>query len=98
MGYVYGELGDYDKSLEYYNKALSIRQKVLGEEHPDTATSYNNIGYVYSELGDYDKSLEYYDKALSIYRKVLGNEHPDTIKVRDNINQAREKMQSSKKG
>ncbi len=98
MGSVYDDLGDYDKALEYYDKALSIRQKVLGEEHPDTATSYNNIGYVYSELGDYDKSLEYYDKALSIYRKVLGNEHPDTIKVRDNINQAREKMQSSKKG
>ncbi len=85
IGIVYAYLGDYDKALEYYNKALSILQKILGEEHPDTAMSYNNIGTVYAYLGDYDKALEYYNKALSIRQKVLGEEHPDTAMSYNNM-------------
>ena len=28
----------------YYERALAIRETVLGPEHPDTATSRNNLG------------------------------------------------------
>ena len=86
IGQVYHyKIGDYDKALEYYFKALEIREKVLGKEHPDTATSYNNIGLVYGTKGDYDKALEYYFKAKDIYEKVLGKEHPDIATIHNNI-------------
>ena len=78
-------MGDYPKALEYYQKALAIKEKVLGEEHPSTATSYNNIGGVFDSRGDYPKALEYYQKALAIFEKVLGEEHPNTATVRNNI-------------
>ena len=78
IGNVYRKLGDYDKALEYHNKALEIKKAVLGEKHRDTADSYNNIGNVYSELKDYDKALEYYIKALKIRKDVLGEDHPNT--------------------
>ena len=39
--------GEYDKALEHYQKALAIELKQLGPEHPDVATSYNNIGLVH---------------------------------------------------
>ena len=79
------QIGDYDKALEYYFKALEIREKVLDKEHPDIATSYNNIGSVYDDKGDYDKALEYYFKALEIREKVLGKEHPDIATLYNNI-------------
>ena len=63
---------DYDKAMEYHLKALEIRETMLGMEHPDTATSYNNIGLVYHNQGDYPKALEYYTKALAIREKVPG--------------------------
>ena len=86
IGQVYHyKIGDYDKALEYYFKALEIREKVLGKEHPSTANSYNNIGTVYSDMGDYDKALEYYFKDLAISEKVLGKEHPDTATSYNNI-------------
>ena len=35
--------GKYAEAEPLYRKALAIRRKVLGEDHPDTATSYNNL-------------------------------------------------------
>ena len=43
MAGVYFKQGDYPKSLEWYQKALAIFEKVLGKEHPHTAITYNNI-------------------------------------------------------
>lgn len=37
-------LGNYKKSIEYYKQALDIKQRVLGERHPETATTLNDIG------------------------------------------------------
>ena len=56
---------------------MKIRSQVLGENHPDMATSYNNIGNAYCNRGDYDKALEFYQKALKIRFQVLGENHPD---------------------
>ena len=86
IGLVFNDqICDYDKALEYYFKALEIREKVLGKDHSDTAQSYNNIGTVYSDKGKYDKALEYYLKSLEIREKVLGKEHPDTAQSYNNI-------------
>ena len=77
--------GDYPKALEWYYKALAIAEKVLGLEHPHTATTYNNIAGVYNNQGDYPKALEWYYKGLAIYEKVLGLEHSSTATAYNNI-------------
>lgn len=95
IGAIYDDLGDYDKALEFHNKALEIRKDVLEENHPDTAASYNNIGIVYDELGDYDKALEYHNKALEIFEEVLGESHPYTQQTLQNIAIAKQKLEES---
>ena len=75
----------YSDALKWHKKALVIREKVLGADHPDTATTYNNIGLVYYSLGDYEKALEWYEKALAIQEKVLGADHPVTAATYNNI-------------
>mgnify|MGYP003302560315 CR=1 FL=1 len=75
----------YKKALAIDITLLDLREKVLGEEHPDTAGSYNNIGNIYTNQGDYEQALEYYFKALVIREKVLGEEHPDTAGSYNNI-------------
>jgi hypothetical protein len=42
----YEHQGKHDKAIECGEKALAIRVKVLGEDHPDVATSCNNLGNV----------------------------------------------------
>jgi tetratricopeptide (TPR) repeat protein len=75
---VYCEQGDYAKALEYCGKALAISERVLGPEHPDTVTMYNNIAGVYRTQGDYAKALEYYRKANVVFLSVFGENHPYT--------------------
>ena len=62
MASVYEHQGDYEKALEYYWKALEIRERVLGTDHPDTAATYNNMASVFYAQGDYEKALEYYGR------------------------------------
>ena len=64
---------------------MKIRESVQGQDHPNTAGSYNNIGIVYRNKGDYDKALEYYLKAVKIREAVLGENHPSTALSYNNI-------------
>ena len=75
----------YQDALFVYEKALAIREKVLGDYHPDTATTYNNLGILYKNIGEYDKALDYYLKALAIKEKVLGTDHPYTAQTYNNL-------------
>ena len=84
----YYQGGNYPKALEFYTKALNIKEKVLGKEHPDIATSYYNIGSAYYYMGNYPKALEFYTKALNIREKVLGKEHPNTATSYNSIGSA----------
>ena len=76
MGSVYSNMGEYSKALSYYEKCLDMRQKTLPANHPDLATSYNNIGSVYSNMGEYSKALSYYEKCLDMQKKTLPANHP----------------------
>ncbi|NGX52452.1 MAG: Photosystem I assembly protein Ycf3 [Candidatus Anoxychlamydiales bacterium] len=77
--------GEAQRSLYYDQKALVIRKKVFGEEHPHVATSYNNIGGSLGDLGRYEEALEYLQKALVILKKVFGEEHPHVATSYNNI-------------
>jgi tetratricopeptide (TPR) repeat protein len=59
-------------------RALAIREKVLGPEHPDTATSLNNLAVLVQAQGDLVGARPLLERALAIREKVLGPEHPDT--------------------
>jgi len=82
---VYSNQGEYAKALKWHYKSLVIKEKVLGLEHPSTATAYNNIALVYSRQGEYANALEWHYKSLVIKEKVLGLEHPSTATTYNNI-------------
>ena len=71
IGLVYSKKGDLDQALDYYQRALEIKEKQLGPNHVDVAVSYNNIGEVYSKKGDLDQAMDYYRRALEIKEKQL---------------------------
>lgn len=43
LGLVYGAQGDYVRALDMHEKALRIRRKVFGEDHPKTALTKRYI-------------------------------------------------------
>lgn len=86
IGSAYDYMGEcyYNQALDYYQKALAIREEILGE-HPDTATTYYDIACVYGFQGNDDMALKYHLKALAIREKKLRKNHPDLGKSLNNI-------------
>ena len=54
----------YDLALEYYNKALRIRKKNLGEKHPFVSGLYTRLGGVFEKQKKFGRAIKYYQKAL----------------------------------
>ncbi|MCE5319465.1 MAG: tetratricopeptide repeat protein, partial [Parachlamydia sp.] len=77
QGLICEKEGDAKKAIQYYKDALKIGIKVYGDEHPDVASSLNNLGSAWQDLGDAKKAIRYCEKALRIYKKVFGDEHPN---------------------
>jgi CHAT domain-containing protein/tetratricopeptide (TPR) repeat protein len=75
----------YKAAADLHRQALAIRIKVLGEEHPDTATSYNKLAGNLNVQGQHAEAQALCEKALAIWRKVLGEEHPDTAACYSNL-------------
>jgi tetratricopeptide (TPR) repeat protein len=58
---------------------------VLGDDHPRTLTSINNIGALLKSMGKLKEAELYYREALDGRRRVLGDDHPDTLRSINNI-------------
>ena len=71
-------LAAYAQARPLHERALAMRENVLGPEHPDTATSLNNLAYLLKDQGDLAGARPPYERALAIKEKVLGPEHADT--------------------
>ena len=71
------QTGDYQGAIAYHDRALSIRQTVLGADHPATARSLTQIGKALLFYGDKAHARPYFDQALAIQQAKLGD-HSDT--------------------
>jgi Tfp pilus assembly protein PilF len=63
----------------------TFKPLVLGPEHPDTATSLNNLGSLLHAQGGLTGARLYLERALAIQERVLGPEHPDTASNLNNL-------------
>jgi CHAT domain-containing protein len=77
--------GKFDEALEPCQLALAIREKAVGSEQSDLATSLNNLGLLYDSKGEYAKAEPLYERALAIYEKVFGGEHPLVATALNNL-------------
>ena len=71
-------MGDLPAARPYLERALAVRERVLGPEHPATAAGLNNLGALLVELGRVDEGRPFLERALAIYTARLGPDHPDT--------------------
>ncbi len=65
LGIIYNELNEYDKSLEFHNKALLIlNNNKLKNPSTCKASSLNNIGLVYMDKKEDKNAIKYFQEAL----------------------------------
>ena len=66
-------------------RALTIREKALGPDHPDVAMSLNNLAELYRAQGRYADAEPLHKRALTIREKALGPNHPDVALSLSNL-------------
>ena len=79
IGNAYRELGLLPEAEQHHVRAMDLRHRVLGTEHPDTLSGENNLGQLYREQGKYAEAEQLLAGTLKIRQRVLGEEHPDTL-------------------
>jgi tetratricopeptide (TPR) repeat protein len=84
-GYYLRVSAQYEQAEPLLQRALAIRERVLGSEHHDTATSLNNLALLYWNQGKFEQAEPLYQRSLAIRERVLGSEHPDTSESLNNM-------------
>ena len=85
IAYLLHYIGEYKRAEEWNMKSLRIREEILGEDHPATASSYHNLAYLNHSQGKYKEAEQLYKKALRVREKVLGKDHPATATSYNNL-------------
>jgi len=78
-------MGDLKRAELLTQRALSIKIKLYGYEHKETATTLNNLGLLYQYMNEYSKAIPLYIKSLNIREKKLGPKDIDVANSLHNL-------------
>jgi CHAT domain-containing protein/Flp pilus assembly protein TadD len=70
------QAGKFAEAMPLAQRALAIAEKALGPNHPDVATSLDNLVELYRVLGHSADAEPLAKRSLAIREKVFGPDHP----------------------
>ena len=86
LGNCYYGLGRPEKALEFYNKALKMREELSGSDyHYDMPVYKNQIGTVHEDRGEYEKAVKCYKDALELLEELKCLGYEDEALFRRNL-------------
>jgi tetratricopeptide (TPR) repeat protein len=77
--------GQVRSALSLRQEVLDNYRKLLGEEHPHTASAYTSLALNQYTQGKYAAAEVGFFKALDLRRKLLGGDHPYTASAYSNL-------------
>jgi len=77
--------GEYPQAQPLFEKALGIRRRLLADDFPDVARSYNTLASNLDAQAKYAAAQPLYHRALEIYRRLLTDDHPFTAGSYTNV-------------
>jgi len=85
LGRFYGGQGFYDLAEPWHEQCREVTRRRLGDNHPDVATSLNNLAALYNSQGRYKEAEPLYLEALDLRKRLLGDNHPDVAQSLNNL-------------
>ena len=76
---------DFTSAESLLREAARRQESRLGSQHPDLASTFNNLAVVCEKTGNFAAAREFYERAFSIASASLDSEHPLVITSRDNL-------------
>ena len=81
----YVSTGRLSEAIALLEQVLTDCVRVLGEDHPDTLASRNNLAGAYHAAGRLTEAITLYEQVLPDRIRVLGEDHPSTLTIRNNL-------------
>ena len=83
---------NYRQAVSFYDRALAIYGQVYQEtpNHPEIASTLNNLGNAWLALGDARQAVSYYERALAIFEQAYHEtpNHPEIASTLNNLGNA----------
>ena len=79
--------GQYAAAMTLAERAVKLARKRWGNQHPNVATSLNNLAGLYESQGRYGEAEPLYLQALDINRIALPDNHPRLASALNNLAQ-----------
>jgi CHAT domain-containing protein/tetratricopeptide (TPR) repeat protein len=73
---IYEDESRFTEAEDAVKRALAIRERKLGQDHPDVAASLNNLAHIDERLGQYAEADRLFQRAIAIWEEALGPNHP----------------------
>ena len=73
-----------EEAATAYDRALALKEKLLGPDHPDVAMTLNNLAVLRRAQGEHAEAAALYRRALSAFERALGKRHPKAVACRAN--------------
>jgi tetratricopeptide (TPR) repeat protein/transcriptional regulator with XRE-family HTH domain len=70
------EQASYKEAEQYLLQAQTISLKTVGEQHPQTATCWNELTVLYLYWGQYAQAEQFAQRALVLQERLFGPIHP----------------------
>ena len=82
---LYRAQGLYAEAEPLYKRALAIRDRMLGPNHPEVAKSLNRLGSLFYAQGRYPEAEPIYKRALAIREAALAQSPGDVADTLNNL-------------
>jgi tetratricopeptide (TPR) repeat protein len=79
-----GEAAEFAAALPHYERAVALRERSVGKDHPDVALVLTNLGVCYSRLGKLDEARATFARALTIRERIYGPTSPALLVTLNN--------------
>ncbi|ETS62059.1 hypothetical protein PaG_03616 [Moesziomyces aphidis] len=72
-------------AVRYQRQAVTVSERTLGLDHPETLNQYMNLAVLERSAGNTRESLLCQRRVLELWSLLYGQEHPDCINVLSNV-------------
>jgi tetratricopeptide (TPR) repeat protein len=83
--YIQYRLALYGTAGAIFERALGLNRGDLGDEHPDTLRSMDNLALTLLNQGNLDEARALQEQVLAAKRRVQGDDHADTLVSMGNL-------------
>ena len=85
LGESYYLLGEPKLAISQHERALALRREILGDDHPHTLLSINNLGVDLRDAAQFDRAIPLLEQAVDGHRTKLGANDPSTLSAMNNL-------------